>query len=141
VFSLLTGTALAALADRLIVERYAAGEDVVQRGQAGDKMFIINRGQAEVLLTDGGTIRRLNTLNDGDYFGEMALLAGEPRTATVRTTMPTEFYSLSQEEFKALMEQEPGVRDAVMATVAERRAALAAATALTRGFPAVPAPS
>ncbi len=123
---------LAAIADRLGIERLSAGEDVVRQGEAGDKMYIISRGQAEVLLND----RRVNTLNEGDYFGEMALLSagdaeGAARTATVRTTMPTELYSLSQWDFTALLDREPAVRRAVEETVGMRRAALAEAAHAT----------
>jgi len=68
----------------------------------------------------------VNVLNPGDYFGEMALLAGEPRTATVRTTEPTELYSLAQADLKRLMEREPAVQAALGESLAKRHAALAA---------------
>src|SRR5262249_11712497 len=127
-FAGLAGEALATLAEQLTRERYGAGGEVVRQGEPGDKLYIISRGQAEVLVADGGGERRVNVLNDGDYFREMALLAGEPRIATVRTPQPTEFYSLSQADFRALLDREPAIREAVTQTVAGRRAALATAT-------------
>jgi len=58
----------------------------------------------------------------------MALLAGGTRATTVRTTEPTELYSLSQTDFQALLSGEPAVREAVHETVTARRAALEAAS-------------
>ena len=110
------------------MERYSTGEDVVRQGEPGDKLYIISKGQAEVLLDPGPGQEpvRINVLNKGDYFGEMALLADGTRTSTVRTTEPSELFSLSQADFLDLLEREPAIRDAVSETVASRRSALAA---------------
>jgi ATP-binding cassette, subfamily B, bacterial len=125
-FSNLGAAALAELGSEIIRERYVEGEDVVRQGEPGDKLYIIDKGQVEVILaTRVGEERRVNTLNEGDYFGEMALLAGEPRSATVRTTMPTELFSLSQVDFSYLLESEPAINKAISDTVESRRAALA----------------
>jgi CRP-like cAMP-binding protein len=80
-----------------------------------------------VVVTERGLERRISLLNDGDFFGEMALLAGEPRAATVRTTMPTELYSLARADFLALLDHDAGVAEAVRETIAARRQALAEA--------------
>ena len=125
-FAGLPEPALAAVTGRLTLERYAAGADVVRRGDAGDKLYLIGRGEAEVVVGADGSERRVNLLHAGEFFGEMALLSGEPRSATVRTTTPTELYSLDQEGFRALLEREPAVREAVTTTMAERRTALSA---------------
>jgi ATP-binding cassette subfamily B protein len=125
-FSNLGHDALSELSDEVMRERYAGGEDVVRQGEPGDKLYVIDRGQVEILLTnEGGEERRVNILNEGDYFGEMALLAGEPRSATVRTTMPSELYSLSQADFTDLLAGEPEISKAIAETVETRRAALA----------------
>jgi CRP-like cAMP-binding protein len=72
-------------------------------------------------------------LNEGDYFGEMAVLTGEPRTATVRTTLPTQLYSLARSDFSLLMDRVPGLRESVEPTIASRRAGLARAAAAPGG--------
>ncbi|MDQ2686666.1 MAG: ATP-binding cassette domain-containing protein, partial [Armatimonadota bacterium] len=115
---------LAALASHLRRETVKTGADIVSQGEPGDKLYIINSGGADVLVAEGGGERRVNTLAVGDYFGEMALLSGEPRTATVRATAPTELYSLAQADFRALLETHPALKDAVTQTMKNRRVAL-----------------
>ncbi len=134
---------LTELAERLTAEQLAAGQDVVRQGDEGQKLYLIASGQAEVLVAQDGRERRVNTLNDGDYFGEMALLSDEPRAATVRTTMPTQLYSLSRNDFLALLERDGDARQAVRERVAARhRALVEAASAATRVGPvSAPAPA
>jgi CRP-like cAMP-binding protein len=121
------------------MERYGTGQQVVGQGEPGDSLFIINRGQVEVLHDDGHGERRVNTLDEGDYFGEMALLEGEPRIATVRTTMQTELYSLSRADFSELLVQVPDLSHAVAAVVEARRQALGVVIGVSRAAtPALP---
>ena len=118
---------LEALAERLILERYAAGEDVVYPGDPADKLYLISRGRVEVLVHDGVTERRITTLHAGDYFGEMALLSDQPRSAVVRTIVPSQLYSLGRADFMALYGREPELQRAVSETVVGRQRALAVA--------------
>lgn len=127
IFAGLSGEAMAALSRRLTLERYPANYDVVRQGEPGDRLYIISRGQAEVLVEDGHETRRLNVLNPGDYFGEMALLEGRPRNATVRTTQPSELYSLQQGDFVDLLDSDAALRQGISETIAMRHAALTAA--------------
>ena len=124
---------LAELAERLAVEQRAAGEDVVRQGDEGRKLYLLGSGQVEVLVAADGGERRVNTLNEGDFFGEMALLTDEPCAATVRTTMPSELYSLSRADLVSLLERDEAARAAITDQLAARRRALAdAARAATR---------
>ena len=124
---------LETLAGLLVRERYAADEEVVRQGDPGEKLYVVSRGQVEVVVGAGEGERVVNTLGEGDYFGEMALLADAPRAATVRTVVPTDLYSLTRADFGSLLERDPELRKAVEATVAERRAALAAAALAATG--------
>jgi len=111
VFKNLDGVLLAALANRFVTERYTEDEIIIQEGEPGDKLYIIVRGQAEVLATGPtGEQRRLATLRDGDYFGEIALLEDVPRTATVRARSPTILLTLEREQFFNLLNSMPGLR-------------------------------
>jgi ATP-binding cassette, subfamily B, bacterial len=102
---------------------------VARQGEPGDRFFLITRGQVDVLLERDGYEQRVNTLNEGDFFGEMALLGDGTRAATVKTTMPTDVYSLSRQDLRDLVEQQPAIRSALVETIAERRRALDAAVA------------
>jgi ATP-binding cassette, subfamily B, bacterial len=98
-FEHLDDAQLAAIADLFVTERYAEGEVVVEEGASGDRLHIIVRGEIEVLKRDAdGRPRRLAVLDDGDFFGEIALLQGVPRTATVRTRSPCLMLALERAE-------------------------------------------
>jgi ATP-binding cassette subfamily B protein len=116
--------ALAALAGRLRLERLDAGQDVVRTGEPGDRLYVIGHGRAEVILDQEGWERPVAILDEGDFFGESALLTGEPRTATVRTVVPSDLYSLERGDFVALLERDDAVRRGVEETLAVRRASL-----------------
>src|SRR5439155_10904579 len=60
---------------------YAPGELILREGEMGQDMYVISRGQVEVL---DGSGRLLNTLGEGEYFGELSLLLSRPRNATIR---------------------------------------------------------
>ena len=96
-----------ARAIRCLVERKVAiGETVVTQGEAGEHYYVILEGEADVWETDpaSGQPRLVNRLVDGDSFGEEALLAHSPRTATVTMTMPGRLLLLGKADFNALLE-------------------------------------
>ncbi|MNL68243.1 Cyclic nucleotide-binding domain protein [compost metagenome] len=68
----------------------------------------------------GGTSTRIAQLEDGDYFGEIALTTDAPRGATIRTLTPCRLLSLDRAAFLALMEQAPAFEAHVTLTMAER---------------------
>jgi MFS family permease len=76
---------------------FAAGQEVFRQGEEGDRFYLIERGEAEV-LGDGSLIR---TLGAGDGFGEIALLRPTPRTTTVRARTPLSLYTLDRQRFVA----------------------------------------
>jgi ATP-binding cassette subfamily B protein len=89
-------------------ESYPAGHSIVTEGELGDRLFLIARGQVEVIKADPiHGLRTLAVLEDGDYFGEIALLQRVPRTATVRTLTPTLLLSLRDTHFQALLKNQP----------------------------------
>jgi CRP-like cAMP-binding protein len=114
------------------MERHGAEEDIVQQGEFGGNFYVIKSGQVEVLVADDGAEQVLSVLNAGDYFGEIALVENAARTATVRTTQPTELYSLDQADFAALLEREAGLRQAMAEIIMRREDELTAPSSAPR---------
>ena len=101
---------LSRIAGGLASEYYDADQVVLEVGAPGDRFYLIARGRVQVVVTaPDGTEHVLDTLGDGDYFGEMALLQDRPRTATVRTVTPSVFLTMGRDEFLRLVASTPGM--------------------------------
>jgi putative ABC transport system ATP-binding protein len=101
-FAALTPAALAEVAEKMSKEQFAAGAVIFRQGDIGDKFYLIYHGSMDVIIDDGTPNRRLAApLHEGDYFGEMALLAEAPRSATVVAREDSVVYSLGKDDFKA----------------------------------------
>jgi putative peptide zinc metalloprotease protein len=96
----LEGRELDRIAARLQTRRYDAGDTVIQAGESGGGYYVIREGQADVALPDGRYIR---TLGPGDGFGELALIFGVPRTATVTAKGPLVVGVLGRPDFAGLV--------------------------------------
>ena len=109
------------LAQLFITERCLANRDVFREGDPGDKFYIIVRGRVTVWVNipDGGQ-QQLRTMDDGDHFGEIALMEDTPRTATVRTSTDCTFLTLARDPFLKLLQLEPKLRETFQKIVAER---------------------
>lgn len=94
------------LADRMEEQRFMEGASVVRYGDIGDTFYVIVEGEAKVLGRNGRTV---NHLRPGEFFGEISLLDGGPRTATIVAETPLRTLALSRSAFRALIETEPGV--------------------------------
>jgi CRP-like cAMP-binding protein/Zn-dependent protease len=99
-FSGLNGQALDRIAARLRTQRFAAGEVLFSAGDPGDRYYVVREGKALVTLPDGRPVR---TLGPGDGFGELALLFGHPRTATLSAVGPLTVATLERPDFIALV--------------------------------------
>ena len=87
------------IANAARAQRFARGAPIVRKGQRGETFFIILDGEATVQLSRG----RSRPLGAGDYFGELALLDGEPRSATIIAKTPVLAMRLSRRRFHALL--------------------------------------
>jgi CRP-like cAMP-binding protein len=90
---------------------------LTEQGHIGHEFFIVLDGHVSVLEDK----RPVAQLHPGDFFGEIALLEGHVRTATVRADGITRLLVVGHREFHALMDEFPSVREAVVAELAERR--------------------
>src|SRR5262249_18657823 len=94
---------------------------LIRQGEVGDKFYLIRRGQCEVSIADGASQRVVNTLAEGDFFGEMALLTGTPRSATVVTTDETEVYTLGKEDFAAAVAASASFKEQLLKVFFQRQ--------------------
>jgi ATP-binding cassette subfamily B protein len=103
---------LADLAPFFATETFQPGREIVRQNDPGDKFYIIARGQVEVWRTEeqSGNTKRVAVLQDGDFFGEITLITGFPRTATVRTSTVCTCISLERGQFNRMMDRFPALR-------------------------------
>jgi CRP-like cAMP-binding protein len=94
-----------------------AGKVLVKQGDVGDTFFVIEEGSAEV-VRDGA---RITELGPGDFFGELALLEEDRRTATVTATTPMEVIVMTRASFRAIDKAMPHVHKAVQEAIEQRR--------------------
>ena len=103
-FSQLPSAVLEELAKLVLFMVREAGQEIVRQGSNSDELFIIGRGELEVLVRDAqGDDRLVNVLGEGDYVGEISFLRGVPRTATIRARTPTELYVLRRLDVDQLL--------------------------------------
>jgi len=86
---------------------FGRGEHVIEEGDEGNSMFILLRGTAHVSVAKNGTAIRVGRLRSGDCFGEMSLLTGEPRTATVQAEGDCEVLEISKPVMADLLRESP----------------------------------
>lgn len=140
-FRELTPELVEGLARILLPITFGEGEVIVREGAAGDRMFLIARGSVEVVVTDDGNERVLDTLEQGDFFGEIALLSDQPRTATVRAREACALLELRRRDLDRLTMVQPSLRNAleeayrvrVLSTALARLEPFAELTAEERG--------
>jgi len=106
----------------LVPRTMLAGETIIRQGERGDSLYLVARGVVAVLVArDGGQAARVASLHAGDFFGEMALLTDEPRSATVRAATDCRLFELSRADVYKLCDACPGVREALEHAAAERQ--------------------
>lgn len=102
---------------------YASGELVVRQGEPGASMFVVVRGEIVVTIEPGG--QEVARIGPGGFFGEMSLLTGEPRNATVRTSTDSDLLEITVDAFRQFVLENPAAVEQIGASVAARRAQLA----------------
>jgi small-conductance mechanosensitive channel/CRP-like cAMP-binding protein len=119
-FRVLPSSVIEVIAREAEVENYPTGAVLVRAGEPGDTMWIIGEGGFDVLVNRDGVDIQVTSLWPGDWVGEMGLLAGEPRTATVRAKTPSLVYALKKPVMEQLFEADPKLISA-LAQIAGRR--------------------
>jgi CRP/FNR family cyclic AMP-dependent transcriptional regulator len=110
--------AIASLADLIQVQ---AGTELITEGAQGREFMVIVEGAGEVRRKG----RKISTLGPGDFIGEMALISGGPRNATVRTTSDASLLVVTDRQFWRLLDEAPGIQASVLRAMGERLQSLA----------------
>jgi len=126
IFSPLSDGEIHELANASTSRVYAPGEAIVRMGQEGNSMFVVISGSVKVQIPEEGYMKTLGTLAENDFFGEMCLLTGEPRSATVIAVEETEVLRIDKEGLKPIFENNPTLAESVYALIEERKQNLAA---------------
>ena len=112
------------LSERIRRHRFGPNDIIVQQGDAGDSLFVIVEGVVCVQVhTDDGKTQEVARLGAGDFFGEMALLTGEERTATVIALVDTSVFELTKADIAPLIAQQPEVSELVSKVLSQRQMA------------------
>ncbi|PYS84101.1 MAG: mechanosensitive ion channel protein MscS [Acidobacteria bacterium] len=124
-FRTLTDEERRELAGRLKDAPFARGEAMTRQGAEAHWLYVIRSGEADVRFTgEDGLTQKVASLGGGDFFGEMGLMTGAPRTATVFARTDVECYRLDKESFKDILRRRPEIAEDISHVLARRRAEL-----------------
>ena len=103
----------AALVKEMDLEQHREGDIIISEGESGSSMYVIAHGEVKVYTrgtgNTGGSVY-LAKLGEGDFFGEVSVLTGKPRTATITASQPTELLRLDKEKLDNALGKYPGIR-------------------------------
>lgn len=112
---------LAELAERMTMRQFAPGAKVITAGDPGQSMFLLSEGLASVLIKGEDGQIDVATLRPGDFFGEMSLLTGEPRSATIMALSDTVAFEIDKDDLIPLLDANPDAAELLAIAVADRR--------------------
>jgi len=101
---------------------FAAGEAIVRQGDTGHSMYVLLSGSARVVIEPAGA--EVARLAPGGFFGEMSMLTGDPRTATVRAVDDVRVLEMSADRFREVALERPGLVEHISTVVSARRVEL-----------------
>ena len=124
IFAPLSADETTMLAQAAVSHVFAPGETVIRAGDPGSSMFVVHKGRVRVQVSENGRSRTVATLNEGDFFGEMALFTGEPRTANVLALEETEVLEIGHAAMKQVFDTNPDLVESLSHIMADRRQGL-----------------
>lgn len=125
-FHKLSESELLQLADSVRVVGFSPQELVTRQGAEANWLYVLTKGEVEVRVAAGDKSRKVNTLCAPSYFGEMALVSGAPREATVVAAGEVECLRVGRRDFQQLLDHRPEFAADIAAVIAERQVALTA---------------
>jgi putative ABC transport system ATP-binding protein len=114
VFAELSPDALTKVAEKMGCEKFPTGATIIRQGEPGDKFYLIRRGTVEVIKDEGTPQRHdVTTLTESNFFGEIALLRGSPRNATIVAQDEVEAWTLDKPTFEAALASSGSFKDQI----------------------------
>ncbi len=113
-FFSLSDSSLEFLSQQFIVENYAKNTNVTQEGGPADFFYFIKQGRLEVTRNTKFGTAKLSVITSGQGFGEIAILTGSTRSATIRALTDTALYQLRKADFETLMQREPAFKNMLL---------------------------
>ena len=102
---------------------YHDGDIIFHKGDPGDCMYLVQKGTLDVIL-DEGEDRVVNVIHSGEFFGEMSLFSGEPRSATIRCRGESRVMTIDERAFMRRMEEDPVLAFRILEKLCDRLRAL-----------------
>ncbi|MDP0498521.1 MAG: mechanosensitive ion channel family protein [Verrucomicrobiota bacterium JB022] len=112
---------LRTLASNVQLRRFGAGEVLVKEHAHTTEMYVVLEGHLQAYTDKGGRRIQFGRLLPGDFFGEMAMLTGDPRSASVATTTPVVLFEIERGTIMKLVEEEPALLETLSRNLANRR--------------------
>ncbi len=110
---------------------FGPGETILRQGDPGDSLYLVRSGQVAVRIGVLGASQEVATLSEGQFFGEMSLMTGAMRAATVVAKTDAECYIVDKEAFQEIVQEKPELAGVISDILSQRQAALGEAPALT----------
>ena len=120
-FSCLSGEDRALMASRLCYAPFTKGEVLTRQGARAHWLYLVVEGEVVIRVSVDGVEREVSRMEGGSFFGEMSLLTGEPRSATVVALSDVECYRLDRQAFQDIVQRRPEIAEPIAAILAERR--------------------
>jgi small-conductance mechanosensitive channel len=124
VFRALDAAKIDWLARRLRQVMFGPGEVILRQGDPGDSLYVVRGGKVAVQIGVLGAFKEIATLGDGQFFGEMSLMTGESRTATVVAKTDVDCYVVEKTAFQEILEEKPELAGVISDILSRRQAVL-----------------
>ncbi len=109
------------LADEAVIHNVPGGEEIIQEGEQSTSMFGVAEGLLEVTVNNNDTDLVVAVISPGDCFGEMSMLADEPRSATVKALVDSLVFEIRRESFREILQSRAEVAESISRLIAERQ--------------------
>ena len=122
-FEYLTQKELKKLASDMVQKNYIRGDKIIQQGATGDSMFILSEGLLHAFLrtNENEAELKVGQIIPGEFFGEMSLLTGEPRSTTIVAITDVKAHEITKDNMNVLLSKRPDIAETISKIVAERR--------------------